>query len=247
MVLLFALFWAALASWRIRVLIRFFQLEEYQSARYIRWLVASRHRAVPDRFLLGATAGFAVAGILLVVGLDAAALHLPVWLVAGAVIAWPEPAKEVKKRFVATQRATRLLVTAWAVAILWHVGFGILVASQTDAVNATTLEIVALAGLAGYVLAPLALPVANVLMYPVEETFRRGFREKARRRLARARPLSIIGITGSYGKTSTKDYIAHLLSGRHKVLATPKSYNTLMGVCITINNNLDPDGGYEYF
>jgi len=57
----------------------------------------------------------------------------------------------------------------------------------------------------------------------------------------------VIGVTGSYGKTSTKEYLAHILSGRYKVLATPKSYNTLMGVCIVINQDLRHDYSYDYF
>jgi len=72
------------------------------------------------------------------------------------------------------------------------------------------------------------------------------FRQRAAATLRRANPV-VIGITGSYGKTSTKEYLAHILNGRFRAYATPKSYNTLMGVCIAINNDLSNDSGYDYF
>jgi UDP-N-acetylmuramoyl-tripeptide--D-alanyl-D-alanine ligase len=58
---------------------------------------------------------------------------------------------------------------------------------------------------------------------------------------------TVIGITGSYGKTSTKTYLAHILNGRFRAYPTPKSYNTLMGVCLAINNDLAEDHSIDYF
>jgi hypothetical protein len=83
-------------------------------------------------------------------------------------------------------------------------------------------------------------------MYPVEAGFRTMFIRRARQTLRRAGPV-VIGITGSYGKTSTKEYLAHILNGRYRVLATPKSYNTLMGVCLVINSDLASGETYDYF
>jgi UDP-N-acetylmuramoyl-tripeptide--D-alanyl-D-alanine ligase len=51
----------------------------------------------------------------------------------------------------------------------------------------------------------------------------------------------VVGITGSYGKTSTKYLLDQLLSGHRRVRKTPQSYNTLMGVCRAINDSLDAD------
>ena len=63
---------------------------------------------------------------------------------------------------------------------------------------------------------------------------------KAAKKLKNLKP-KVIGITGSYGKTSTKHILAHILSQRYKVLATPESYNTLMGICKVVNNDLLPE------
>lgn len=46
--------------------------------------------------------------------------------------------------------------------------------------------------------------------------------------------VTIIGVTGSVGKTSTKDMLAHLLAGTHTVFATPKNLNNTLGVPLNI-------------
>jgi len=56
--------------------------------------------------------------------------------------------------------------------------------------------------------------------------------------------LTVIGITGSYGKTSTKDFLFSILShkyGKDKVLRTSKNTNTRMGIAYTILNELNPE------
>jgi UDP-N-acetylmuramoyl-tripeptide--D-alanyl-D-alanine ligase len=91
---------------------------------------------------------------------------------------------------------------------------------------------------------PLWLVVTNLLLWPVEESLRRLYLHSAARRIRRVRP-KIIAVTGSYGKTTTKEIIAHLLAARHRVLKTPQSYNTLMGVCKVIRGELRDD--HEFF
>lgn len=54
--------------------------------------------------------------------------------------------------------------------------------------------------------------------------------------------IRIIGITGSYGKTSTKEILYHLLSAKYKVIKTPENFNTPLGIAKTIlTNNLNAD------
>ena len=54
-----------------------------------------------------------------------------------------------------------------------------------------------------------------------------------------------VGITGSYGKTSMKFYLSELLGSQYETLKTPESFNTPMGVTITIRRDLRPT--HEYF
>lgn len=78
------------------------------------------------------------------------------------------------------------------------------------------------------------------LLSPVERHINDGFRKDASRILASMPDLKIIGITGSYGKTSTKHYLHRILSEEYDTLMTPGSYNTTMGVIRTIREYLKP-------
>ncbi|MEX0593570.1 MAG: UDP-N-acetylmuramoyl-tripeptide--D-alanyl-D-alanine ligase [Balneolaceae bacterium] len=86
---------------------------------------------------------------------------------------------------------------------------------------------------------PFALIVAGWLALPIERWIQNGFKRQAREKLSALSGVKVIGITGSYGKTSTKFMIRDLLSERYRVCATPGSYNTPMGVCKVINQDLD--------
>jgi UDP-N-acetylmuramoyl-tripeptide--D-alanyl-D-alanine ligase len=50
----------------------------------------------------------------------------------------------------------------------------------------------------------------------------------------------VIAVTGSFGKTTTKSYIGHLLSGRMEAVISPASYNNRMGLARAINERLGP-------
>lgn len=67
----------------------------------------------------------------------------------------------------------------------------------------------------------------------------RRFELRTAKRLKKRPDLIKIAVTGSYGKTSVKNYIATILSQKYNVLATPESYNTPMGISKTVNT-LDP-------
>ena len=67
-----------------------------------------------------------------------------------------------------------------------------------------------------------------------------GYVKDARRILESMPGLTVIGITGSYGKTSTKNFLHSLLSVKYNVLMTPESYNTTMGVVRTVRERLRP-------
>ncbi len=85
---------------------------------------------------------------------------------------------------------------------------------------------------------------ALLIVAPLERRLARTFLEQARTRVAKVRP-TVIAITGSYGKTTTKNYLAHLLSGGHSVLASPASFNNAMGLSRAVNEHLVP--GTEVF
>jgi len=79
---------------------------------------------------------------------------------------------------------------------------------------------------------------ADIINSPLEKAVKQKFINEAKRILEGRKNLKIIGITGSYGKTSCKNYLAKLLSPKYNVLITPASYNTPMGVVKTVREHL---------
>lgn len=86
---------------------------------------------------------------------------------------------------------------------------------------------------------PLVIDAALAISAPLESSLARRYRARASERLARTRP-RIVAVTGSYGKTSTKGYVAHLVGASHSVVASPASYNNRAGLARTVNEHLVP-------
>ena len=86
-----------------------------------------------------------------------------------------------------------------------------------------------------------AIAIAAVwILKPVEASINAKYRNEAVAILRSMPDLRIIGITGSYGKTSTKHYLQRILSERFDVIMTPGSYNTPMGVIRTVREMMKP-------
>lgn len=82
--------------------------------------------------------------------------------------------------------------------------------------------------------------VSNVINRPIEKAVNQYYINDAKKMLRSVPNLQIIGVTGSYGKTSVKFYLQTLLQGKYNVLVTPESYNTPMGIVKTIRGSLKP-------
>lgn len=82
--------------------------------------------------------------------------------------------------------------------------------------------------------------LAHEMLVPVERQIQRGYINDAKRILRSMPDLRVVGITGSYGKTSTKHYLTRILGEQFDVLMTPGSFNTPMGVVRTIREYLKP-------
>ncbi len=72
---------------------------------------------------------------------------------------------------------------------------------------------------------------------PIEERLLRPFITQATEKLRRVAP-TIVGITGSYGKTSTKVVLAHIVNGTRTVSASPASFNNRAGLARAVNEGL---------
>lgn len=126
---------------------------------------------------------------------------------------------------LAWTRRLRTLAAVWAGLHLVLLGLGAWVGL---AVPAAVL---------GAVLVPLVVDAALALTAPLEDRLARPWVEQAAARLRQVQP-TVVGITGSYGKTSTKQYVAHLVAGSRQVVPTPRSFNNRAGLARAVNEHL---------
>ena len=146
-------------------------------------------------------------------------------------------AAPAKKPLVMTGRARRVLVTAQVLVVL-----GVLLPpAAAHLIAGAPWDIItwALATALMFAGAPVLLVAADWLLAPVQGAINRRYGASARRKLAEVAPV-VVGVTGSYGKTSTKFAIERLIGPPGGALATPGSFNTPLGVCRTINEHLRP-------
>jgi len=226
------------AARRMRFFLHIFQLETYKLDRYIDWLgghgslLVRPSHAVAAVVWAGAVAGFAFAPSPWV-----AALLLVGW--TGAFISSRAYRSDQEKKPLSfTARMTRLAGSVAVLALL-PVGLGAWLGMQTGTASGVLWYLL------GWFFADLGAPLwvmaGAALMQPVENAIHEGFKRQARARLNERADLTVIGITGSYGKTSTKFILAELLRQKYNVLETPSSYNTPMGICIAVNEKLRPE------
>ncbi len=81
---------------------------------------------------------------------------------------------------------------------------------------------------------PILVPFVHWLLKPLESAIGKSYIRKSNKKLAQFPNLIKIGITGSFGKTSTKNFLATILSEKYSVCATPFNFNTPMGITKTV-------------
>ena len=87
----------------------------------------------------------------------------------------------------------------------------------------------------------MPLAMAYIASSIIEKFLFNVYKKEAKRKLQSMKDLQVICITGSYGKTSIKNFVAQILSKKYRVYATPRSVNTLGGIMGDVNNNLPSD------
>src|SRR5882724_874223 len=235
------------AFWRTQRALHMLQLDSYANHRLVQWLMAQ-----PRRRLIEVPSGlchvlFLTMTLVLPTGFVNGALLLAGWVVcdAGILLYAYRQGEPPKKPLVYTGRALRILGTSLAISCAVMV-FGTWLALsrlQSDlstALSTHAVLVIVLAALAVIQLSPLTTVLTNLILSPVQNAINRTYLRRAQNRLRAVQPL-VIGITGSYGKTSTKYLLEHLLASHRRVLKTPLSYNTMMGVCRVINESLEPN------
>ncbi len=88
---------------------------------------------------------------------------------------------------------------------------------------------------------PLLCFAVRFITAPIDKAINKWYISDATRILRGYKNLTVIGVTGSYGKTTTKFIIERILSEKYNVVATPQSFNTPLGVVRTIREKLKPE------
>ncbi len=205
---------------RLLTYLHIYQQEEYQPLRFIRWLVSSRS------FDLRASLVVLIVGILQITIYLSPEIGSGLIGAAFLVIAFFErdPRAASKKRLVMTGRATRIYWIAFAV----MTGVGILYSLPSVALLLWLIPVQFI---------PFSLTLANLVLVPYERSVQKRFWNEAHRKLLSLKP-TVIGITGSFGKTSTKHLLGHILELQAPTLITPGSVNTPMGIARVIREQL---------
>jgi UDP-N-acetylmuramoyl-tripeptide--D-alanyl-D-alanine ligase len=147
---------------------------------------------------------------------------------------WLHKAKEEKKKLVYTSRVRRLIIT---VSIIFALCF-LYVQYEYLSLYANIWFLSAALLFTQFTFVVVLL--AHIINLPVEKVIQNYYYRDARKMMRNSSNLKVIGVTGSYGKTSTKYFLRKILSEKYNVLMTPESYNTLMGVTVTIRKMLRP-------
>lgn len=205
------------------------QQNSYRNERYNRWLSTSQDSTSTARLISGAVVLASLSS------LSIPLISINIITICSSINLINLSGKKYKKPLVMTPRATRILSVM--------IGLAVVILAITSAIcllHGYSLAIIAAIALMVYCFSHLFVLATNLILKPVENRINQSYYNDAKRILDSMPDLKIIGITGSYGKTSTKHYLNRILSEKYDVLMTPGSFNTTMGVIRTVREHLKP-------
>jgi UDP-N-acetylmuramoyl-tripeptide--D-alanyl-D-alanine ligase len=233
-----AFIWYFLHIRKIYVFAHFHQLEGYYPKRFLLWLLHNLREIFPNTLLISMVVG----GIVYALLADSHELAHIILIACIGLGAWHRRSAIITP-YKSTNRAKRILGLSGVIwSIVWYVTVSMLLTSEH------ALLWIFVAGYVGIGLSTLSLVIATfILSHSVDRLEYRYYKRKAKASLADRPYLTKIGITGSYGKTSTKRFLDHILKYQFNVFSSPKSFNTPKGICLTINQYFEGDYRSEYF
>lgn len=241
--LLYSLLLLAFSAFRTNKCVHHFQQNGYNNEKYLKWLRTSSLAQKTDYenvlsvsliLMLATIAMVYVNPILMTLTF---VLALVFMYLSFFMFDFRSKSDHVKLKLVYTNRVKRLIAT---LSVLHALTFGVALflilglLSLPSVIGALLIMQVTITNL------PRLITLANSINKPMELHINNGFIKDAQRILKSNEHLTVIGITGSYGKTSVKNVLAAMLSQKYATLMTPESYNTPMGVVKTIRGSLKP-------
>ena len=211
------------------------QLEGYKNKQFIHWLGKNLFTSVLEPIGI-----FLVMLILFFLGssffdqkLFVSVLALIVFIIISRIYLYPFIKKKFKKPLVFTHRLIRLLIVNILV-----IGLETLILPNVVEAKISSMDKFVLWFSFAMVLVPLNMILSNLIISPVEKAIHRYYINSAVKKISSIKNLIRIGITGSFGKTSTKFILSAILAEKYDVLVSPDSYNTTMGTTKVIREML---------
>ena len=201
------------------------QQNSYFPSRYLKWLTGNAPLKQALLYLIASLLLFSDSKYWLM-------LFSVIVLVISVYEAVSTQKKSIKK-LVFTARIKRMFVTSFAV-------FAILVLVYATNHDNLFGKISIILLLAFSIVTPILTLFVRFITAPVEKCVSKWYINDARKILKNHKSLKVIGITGSYGKTTTKFILSRILSEKYNVVCTPQSFNTPMGVVRTIRSDIKP-------
>ncbi len=213
-----------------------YQQEEYDSGRFFGWIM--KNKAFDKRLSLLI---FIIAGLTLyffssssINGDQKLFFSNAAIVIAMVLITFIErdPRKNSKKKLVMTSRAKRIFVPAYLISVASAAWVFLPIYPPQHWLWVANIQLV-----------PFIIMFVNLALAPFEEMNQKKFWNEAHNKVQDYQP-TVIGITGSFGKTSVKHILGHILKTQAPTLMTPGSVNTPMGIARVVREQLEPDHKY---
>lgn len=243
-----ALFLGVLLTMSSKKLLGALQGCNYRSGKLMRWAAKRSNMSFERLLLLGMLCLLSSAIVSLCfsfAGEWAAVIGLAPYIIFFCVYTYADGKIALRVPAVRTKRFRRLQIVLFCVcAVVSYIVVTLLnfAAEVWGAELFTVLRYCALA-IMPLLLIPM-ICLANELAKIYEVPHNRTYTKAAKQKLASS-DITVVGITGSYGKTSTKNILAAMLKKRYRVLSTPRSHNTPIGIALAVNGN--DLGDYDVF
>lgn len=244
MLYIFVLLWILIIIFRSKFFLHMIQLEGYKNEEYKRWIKTSP-KAYPKKIKISFIILTAVLLLYIIFIKSNILLYIYIGLWVLLTLGTLDFKKEEpKKKLEFTPRAKRLYISSLLVNILQLLILFIIIKILFP--NGKTSITIILYGL--FIINFLQgrnMILANAIVNPIEKRINTYYYTMAQEKIKSMDDLDTVGITGSFGKTSTKFIVDTILKEKYRVLKTPESYNTPMGISKVINSKLTND--YEIF
>ncbi|MBI1326543.1 MAG: UDP-N-acetylmuramoyl-tripeptide--D-alanyl-D-alanine ligase [Alphaproteobacteria bacterium] len=221
---------------RLLTYLHILQQEDYDAGRFLRWV--TRNGAFDKRLSILVLAMIPLQHFLetkIAFLANIGAYIVPVSLTAVLFLVFMardrKRLQKAKKALVLTDRAKRIFCVAFVLLI----GLSVLLTGLDQTFIAALISIQAI---------PFMLALSVGLLSPYEAQINARFRREAVQKLEKIKPM-VIAVTGSFGKTSVKHILAHIMGSVAPSLATPGSVNTEMGIARIIREQLQPQ--HQFF